>query len=222
MQDRVDFTGRASLKLETFVMATKMVPTDMPFTVFSTEADCDYLLARMINFLGASFHARAGFFAQQACEKYMKALTVQARSEYSETHNLIDLSKLCESIDTHFSENSTITILEQFDLFDQVGRYGGAAKFDPISKGKTVGGSSLNVASGVQVAGAWVWKGSYLNDLDGFVFKTRSLLDFAKIRWDDALKSILERNRRSALMSTWTGKQPLRVVLTKNNSYFQS
>jgi HEPN domain-containing protein len=90
-------------------MATKIVPTDMPFAVFSMEADRDYLLARMINFIGASFHARAGFFAQQACEKYMKALTVQARSEYSETHNLIELAKLCESIDTYFSENSTIS-----------------------------------------------------------------------------------------------------------------
>jgi HEPN domain-containing protein len=57
-------------------MAPKLVKTEMPFWSFSKEADTDYLLARMINFLGAGFHSRAGFFAQQACEKYMKALMI--------------------------------------------------------------------------------------------------------------------------------------------------
>jgi hypothetical protein len=58
-------------------MPIKIVPTDLPFTAFSMEADRDYLLARMISFLGGGFHSRAGFLGQQACEKYMKALTVQ-------------------------------------------------------------------------------------------------------------------------------------------------
>jgi hypothetical protein len=63
-------------------MANKIIQTDMPFPVFSMEADTDYLLARLVNFLGSSFHSRAGFFAQQACEKYMKALSVQRDQSY--------------------------------------------------------------------------------------------------------------------------------------------
>jgi HEPN domain-containing protein len=162
-------------------MASKIVQTDMPFAVFSMEADKDYLLARMINFLGAEFNGRAGFFAQQACEKYMKALTVQRDNEYAETHNLKELATFCEPYDPYFSSTDVKRILEQFDLFDQIGRYGGAAKFDPLAKGQSVGGLSLKVSPGVQVAGALVWKGSYLQDLDAFVFKARSFLDFKAI-----------------------------------------
>jgi hypothetical protein len=152
----------------------------------------------------------------------MKALSVQHNGTYAETHNLIELATFCEPYDSYFSDTETKRILEQFDLFDQVGRYGGAAKFDPLSKGKTVGGKSMTVAPGVQIAGASFWSDSYLRDLDSFVFKVRSFLDFEKIKFDDGLKSILDRNRKSALMGTWKGKTPLRVVLTKNNSYFRA
>jgi HEPN domain-containing protein len=96
--------------------------TDFPFTVFSMEADTDYLLARMIHFLGAGFHSRTGFFAQQACEKYLKAFSVQKTASFLETHNLRTLAEFCEPHDSYFSEAETCRILEQFDLFDQIGR----------------------------------------------------------------------------------------------------
>jgi HEPN domain-containing protein len=203
-------------------MAPKIVKTDMPFPVFSVEADTDYLLARMINFLGSAFYGRAGFFAQQACEKYMKALSVQRDQTYAETHKLLELAAICEPYDAYFSDKETARILEQFDIFDQIGRYGGAANFDPLSKGSSVGGASLKVAPGVRIAGAWTWTDKHLNDLDAFVFKARLFLDFEKAKFDDGLKSISERNRRSLIMSTWTGKMPIRVVLTKNNRYFKA
>lgn len=53
-------------------MAPPIIKTDVPFVVFSFEADADYLLARMIVFLGAAFQGKAGYFGQQACEKYLK------------------------------------------------------------------------------------------------------------------------------------------------------
>jgi len=111
-------------------MATiKPTSTDFPFAVFSMEADTDYLLARMIHFLGAGlFHSRAGFFAQQACEKYLKAFSVQKTGSFLETHNLKTLAEFCEPHDSYFCEAETRRVLEQFDLFDQIGRYGGAAK----------------------------------------------------------------------------------------------
>jgi hypothetical protein len=99
----------------------KIVQTDMPFPVFSMEADTDYLLARLVNFLGNSFHSRAGFFAQQACEKYMKALSVQRDRSYAETHKLLDLAQICATYGAFFSEAETKRILEQFDIFDQIG-----------------------------------------------------------------------------------------------------
>jgi HEPN domain-containing protein len=203
-----------------FAMVPPVKKTDFPFAVFSMEADKDYLLARMIHFLGPGFHARAGFFAHQASEKYMKAITVQNRGEYLETHNLKLLGDACAEFDPYFSEKETLRILEQFDLFDQVGRYGGAANFDPLSAGKHTGGISVTVAPGVKVAGLMIWTEKHLDDLDSFVFKTRSLLDHEKGKFNDGLKSILTRNRNDMLVRTWSGKQPLRVILTKKNRYF--
>jgi hypothetical protein len=201
-------------------MALRIVNIDLPFTVMSMEADTDYLLARMISFLGAKFHNRAGFSAQQACEKYMKAVSIQQNKKYPETHNLKQLASYCEPCDPFFGEAGTKRIVEQFDLFDQVGRYGGTAKFDPLSRGQTVGGGTLRAAPGVLVAGASIWTSSHLHDLDAFVFKTRSLLNYASINWDDGLKSILAGNERSAFVGTWRGPVPLRDVLTRDNRYF--
>jgi HEPN domain-containing protein len=96
-------------------MATpKMVKTDMPFPVFSTEADTDYILARIVHFLGGKFGSRAGFFGQQCCEKYMKALSVQHDGTYIETHSLLALATKCEVYGAYFSAAETKRVLEQF------------------------------------------------------------------------------------------------------------
>jgi hypothetical protein len=80
----------------------------------------------------------------------------------------------------------------------------------------------MTASPGTDIAGAFIWHQTYLDDLDGFVFKARPFLDFSNASYDDGLKSILERNRRSALLVTWAGKVPLRVVLTKGNRFFKS
>jgi HEPN domain-containing protein len=107
--------------------------TDKPFTVRSNEADKDYLLARFISLIGGGFASRAGFFAQQACEKYMKAVTIQAKGQYDETHQLAEIAKMCADIDPYFGDREIIKIRTLFDVFDQLGRYGAAAKFDPLA-----------------------------------------------------------------------------------------
>jgi HEPN domain-containing protein len=203
-------------------MAAKLTETQKPFWTFTREADTDYLLARMINSLGAAFHSRAGFFAQQACEKYMKALTVEREGGYLETHKLKELAALCEPYDPYFSETNTKHILERFDMFDQVGRYGAAANYDPLSQGKAVGGNALTIGTEVELAGTFIWFPAWIDDLDGFVFKARSLLDFGRTSYDDGLKSILENNGRSVLLVTWAGAIPLREVLTRGNRYFRA
>jgi len=185
--------------------------TNLPFPVFSDEADSDYILARMIHFLGGGFHSRAGFFAQQACEKYMKALLVQETKSYIPTHKLLDLAAACAALDVYYAETSMLQILRNFDYFDQVGRYGAASTYDPLSID----------AQEIKSVGVSIWRGSYINDLDGFVFKTRGKLDFERENYTDSLKSILAMDQQNLLVAEWKGEQPIRVVLTKQNSYFR-
>ena len=187
----------------------KITPTDMPFAVFSLEADRDYILARFISFLGAGFHSRAGYLAQAACEKYMKAYTVQEAKHYLAKHNLLELADTCQHFDSYFGEVETRRILAQFDIFEQVGRYGGGAKYDPLAI-KT---------PDIETAGVSIWLGSYLQDLDGFVFKVRGLLKFEQGGRMDMLSAILSGDTRNVLVGTWNGP-PLMQVLTHNNPFF--
>jgi hypothetical protein len=198
----------------------KITKADFPFTFFSMEADKDYLLARMIHFTGGAIHSRAGFFAQQACEKYMKALSVQETNAYIETHKLLDLAAACEPFDAYFSQQDTKRVLDQFDMFDQVGRYGGAANFDPMSKGKMISGAQFHPSPTLHIAGAFVWQGSYLFDLDAFVFNVRRDLNFQKQPGLDGLKSVVENNKNSYLVATWHFPVSLHQILIHQNAYF--
>jgi HEPN domain-containing protein len=188
----------------------QVVRTTLPFVAFSHEADRDYLLARMITFLGGGFHSRAGFFAQQACEKYMKAVMVQQSSSYLQTHKLMELAEACAMFEPYFGEADTNATLQAFDYFDQVGRYGAAANYDPLAQDTIE----------LKTAGVSIWTEDHLDRLDGFVHKTRGLLDFTTTTLTDSLKAIVDMDRKSMLLATWQGKQPLRVVLTKKNRYF--
>jgi HEPN domain-containing protein len=192
-------------------MATpRVIKTDFPFVVFSIEADRDYLLARHLSFTGAGFHSRAGFLGQQACEKYMKALTVQSQGEYLQTHQLLPLADACAKIDPYFADEKTRNTLRNFDYFEQVGRYGAAANFDPLAVQNDE----------ITTAGVMIWKQEYLQDLDAFVFKTRSSFDYKKVNYSDSLAAVLAHNKKDILAGNWSGKPPLYVILTKDNHYF--
>lgn len=201
-------------------MAPKIIKTEMPFPVFSREADIDYLLARFVHFLGAGFHGRAGFFGHQACEKYLKALSVQQNGTYAEVHNLGLLADICAPHHSFLEHPDARVDLEIFDAFDQVGRYGGAAKYDPLSTGKPSMGMQFFPSSDLQIAGAFVWTDEHLQKLDRIVFNIRGRLDFKKVNFDDALASILLGNERSALVALWKGPSPIREVLVRENLYF--
>ena len=105
-------------------------------------------------------------------------------------------------------------------MFDQVGRYGAAANYDPLSKGKKIGGVQMQIAVGAQVAGAWAWIPEYLHHLDGIVFNMRGRLDFAKVKWPDSLKAILQEDPHNHLNGTWEGPLLLKEVLLRDNRYF--
>jgi HEPN domain-containing protein len=203
-------------------MPKNPIKTDMPFSVFSMEADHDYLLARMISFLGGGFHARAGYFAQQACEKYLKALSVQHDGTYVETHKLLELAAFCEPNYPFLSHQAAKDDLARFDMFDQVGRYGGAAKYDPLSQGKQVADMKFETGPGIMIAGAWIWTPRHLHYLDQVVVNMRRRLNFTKANFADAFKAIVENDQTSFFVATWRGPIPLKDVLTRDNFYFRS
>jgi len=191
-------------------MAARSITTDFPFSVFSHEADIDYLLARWIHFAGGGFHARAGYFAHQSSELYMKAFMVQTFGQYLETHKLLTIAGKCEKCDTYFGTKSTVEMLRRFDAFDQVGRYGGAAKHDPHSR----------QTEDIQIAGGFLWSDADLRLLDEFVSHVRGKLDFRSVGFADSLKDILDNNRKNIFFSRWKGYPDIREVLTKDNAYF--
>ncbi|MGL5167311.1 MAG: HEPN domain-containing protein [Afipia sp.] len=198
----------------------KAIKPDFGPSVFALEADKDYLTARMINSLGQSLGSRAGFFGQQACEKYLKAVSIQFKGEYLETHQLSVLASHCEDVLPFLTEQAAKDDLSKFDLFEQIGRYGAAAKFDPLSKGKSVGGMDVTIDDQVNVAGMWVWTAAHVEVLDKVVYFIRGHLDFANMPYDDNLHSIVVNNERNLLVSTWNGPPTIYDVLTTGNSYF--
>ena len=194
-------------------MANKLqfIETDKPFFVFSIEADRDYLLARLINFSGAGFAPRAGYFGQQALEKYMKAFLVQSVKNYPKTHDLFSIAKECSKVDEEFSKPDFIKDIKIFDDFREVGRYGGASSYDPNSK-KT---------QSFQTAGTYAWIDMNIKILDRRVYEIRGKLDYQKIKFSDSLIAILKGERTDFLEVEW--KLPLKLdeILSAGNDFFK-
>jgi len=189
----------------------RTITTDKPFSVFSLEADRDYLLARLINFSGHAFAPRAGYFGQQAIEKYFKALIVQEKRVYLRTHDLIELSKYCSQFDSVFSTDEFLSKVKVFDDFREVGRYGGESTYDPHSKQE----------KDFTTAGVYVWQNIYIKILDEIVNIIRKKLDFKKINYSDSLNAIAEGNNKDFLACTWKLPINLRDILISNNDYYK-
>jgi hypothetical protein len=189
----------------------KVVAVESSFTTFSKEADVDYLLARYISWLGNGFFSRAGYFAHAACEKYMKAFMVQESKQYLESHILPTLGESCLQFNPYFAEPKTKEILELFDRFEQVGRYGAAANYDPFA----------TKGDGLETKGVMVWHVGYIQDLDAFVCKVRGLLNFSTIPGMDSLGRILAGDNKTLLSVGWKGPPLIIKVLTASNSYFK-
>jgi hypothetical protein len=193
------------------VTKRKVEATDKSFVSFSSEADRDYLLARLLNFAGAAFHGRAGYLAQQACEKYLKAFSMYGLGEFAYSHKLLDLAEHCSELNPYFASPEALSSLKIFDEFAEVGRYGAAARFDPHAQ----------KMPDMQTAGVYAWSEGYLGVLDAVVWNVRSLLDFEGYEGMDNLRAILERNRKQLFVHTWSLDMPLRVILTRKNAVFK-
>jgi HEPN domain-containing protein len=73
------------------------------------------------------------FYCQQSAEKYMKAFLAANGIEYPYTHNLVELSKLCEPIEP--------TIADLYDKFDVLSVYAVATRYDgspDITEGQSI------------------------------------------------------------------------------------
>jgi hypothetical protein len=139
----------------------------------------------------------------------MKAYTVQEARHYLERHVLLEIAETCLPFDGYFGEAETRRVLKQFDAFEQVGRYGANANFDPLA---------IRTPQ-MQTAGVSVWHQSHLNDLDGFVFKVRGLLRFHDGGRMDMLKAVLLGDAKNYFVASWKGP-PLLKILTTGNRYF--
>jgi len=187
----------------------KFITTDKPFSVFSLEADRDYLLARLINFSGQGFASRAGYFGQQAIEKYFKALTIQEEENYLKTHDLIELAKHCSKYEPLLADDEFLGKVKIFDDFREIGRYGGESAHDPYSKKE----------KDFTTAGVYVWQDTNIKVLDEIVNILRKKLDFKKIGFSDSLDAIAEGNNRDFLAGTWKLPINLRDILISDNDY---
>lgn len=189
----------------------KTITTDKPFSVFSLEADRDYLLARLINFSGHGFASRAGYFGQQAIEKYFKALMVQEDKIYLKTHDLIELANYCSKFDSIFTGDGFLRQVKIFDDFREVGRYGGESTHDPHSKQE----------KDFTTAGAYVWQDTNIKILDKIVFTLRKKLDYKAVGLSDSFDGIAKGNYKDSLAGTWELPINLRDILTSANDYYK-
>lgn len=190
----------------------KFITTDCSFTYFAIKADQDYIMARLLNFCGSSIWHGAAYHSHQALEKYIKAYLVQERKEYLEEHNLKVLGEICAEGNNLFKDKVVKDLLEMFDQFEQVSRYGNFAKHDPLSI-KTSSFSSK---------GVFVWTDMNIKFLDKLVFKIRSLLNYSDNKGMDYLQLIIDENHSSIFTANW--RLPgvsLKQVLTSHNDYYK-
>lgn len=193
-------------------MKKQNIQTTKPFTVFSMEADTDYIVARLVNFAGPAVATRAGYFSQQALEKYLKAYLVQEKSEYPKIHSLIGLAKQCSKLSPDFSDPDFIRKIEIFNDFTEVGRYGGEASYDPHAM------STDNITT----AGAMTWSDSNIKILDELVYEIRDKLIFpAELSGMDYLNEIVVRNKASFIFAQWKLPIDITALLTTQNDFFK-
>lgn len=135
---------------------------------------------------------------------------LQAAGKYSEGHKLLDLRMICAEHDSFFKDDEIVESLRIFDEFEQVGRYGAAANFDPGAK----------TTADFKTSGVMMWSENYIDKLDRFVFETRGRLDFKKVGYGDSFSAVLNGGKKM-FASSWNLKPPLPVVLTRDNKYFK-
>lgn len=189
-----------------------IVETDKPFWFFTDEADTDYLAARLLTFCGIPMWSKAAYHSHQALEKYIKAFLVQEAQSFPEVHNLKVLREFAEKHSALFGQQEIKELLKKFDDFEQVSRYGGLAKYDPISTSN----------ESFTLAGGFIWSDANLKDLDMLVFNIRKLINFSEKPTLDAINELLKNNPSASIVKDWRlSKIPIREILISGNDFFK-
>ncbi|MFC1626789.1 HEPN domain-containing protein [Patescibacteria group bacterium] len=188
-----------------------IIKTDKPFWFFVDQADEDYIAARLLTFCGKTMWHTAAYHSHQAVEKYIKSYLVQESQEYPETHNLKVLGKFGEQFNDLFKKKEIKNYLKEFDQFEQVSRYGGFAKYDPLSTKNKL----------FSTAGSFAWTDSNLKSLDGLVFDLKKLLNFSGNSSFNSLDAVLKNDKKVGFVSDWRLPIPINKVLVSDNDHFQ-
>ena len=192
-------------------MVRDIVDTNKPPSNFLKQADDDYLATRLLFICGAGFHGLAAYHSQQCLEKYIKAYTVQEAKKFIKTHDLEPLREMAANYNDYFSKGEVKKQLAEFNVYDQVTRYGAESSYDPHHV-KT---------DSMEIAGEWHLSGQHIKILDKLVYEIRSLLDFKKMNWPDTLKAILEERKDIMFVATWRLPFPIKKVLIIGNEYYK-
>lgn len=82
-----------------------------------SKADEDLEVAEYLLESGTSFFGAVAFHAQQAAEKYLKAMLVSAQKEFRKTHDIALLLDLVTEVDAGIAEVlSNLTVLSPFGV----------------------------------------------------------------------------------------------------------
>ncbi len=182
---------------------------------FAIEASRCYFTARYVYLGGMSLLNGSGFFAQGAIEQYLKAVIINVDNSkveevYRLGHNLKKLRQLAFEItaDDEFNSEKFKTTVEYFDPFDQVGRYGSNANYDPLSH------SNETLTS----TGVIAWQPDYMPHLDYAIMICRQHVSIDPSSMD-LVAQIKARNTKSMAWRNWQleGLKPDDVLFIDNS-----
>ena len=85
--------------------------SDVVVNEWIAKADEDYFFTKKHIQSEDSFFAPLCFHCQQAAEKYLKAFLIFREQPLRKTHDLVDLIRLCVSVDASFEELREFAVL---------------------------------------------------------------------------------------------------------------
>lgn len=185
--------------------------------VFAIEAATSYFAARYLYFGGISLMNRAGFLAHSAIEQYLKAIIckydpTQAQNISKKLHHLnrllVEVHRLTK--DNIFNSIIIKETIEHFDVFDQVGRYGANAKFDPLSKSE----------GEILTKGVSIMNHDDIKQLDYIISICRKFVTIKTIHLD-IVAQIKAKNSKSSIWLNWNLSEitPDDILKYDNNYY---
>lgn len=183
----------------------KWITSDKPTDFLVELADIDYLIARLL--LHTGFIYPVLFHSHQAIEKYLKALMLQEKKHYLNTHSL---KRLINKIkDTEVFTVHEIKRLKQLcsslDKQYEASRYGGEARYNFfvniaqlfIRKNKKE--RKATKKDGFKVAGIIMLSPNHLKKLD----ETISIIRPKIKKETNHLRAIIEGNPNDSLAKNW-------------------